>query len=135
RDPGPAGADRRLAALPRHRARLGHREQRPGAHRRGVGGGPVRGPGGAAGAQSGAAGGSQTSSETADQTSMVSAPLVKERLFAHPARAASYAAGGRQQLQDVSDTISNFKNYFADALHLAKNQYTLEPLQAGSIRV
>jgi hypothetical protein len=33
----------------------------------------------------------------------------------------------------VSDAISNFKNYFAGTLHLAKNQYTLEPLQVGSI--
>ena len=42
-----------------------------------------------AGGQPGAAGGSQTSSETATQTSTVSAPLAKERLFAHPARPAS----------------------------------------------
>ena len=86
-----------------------------------------------AGGQPGAAGGSQTSSETATQASTVSAPLAKERLFAHPARPASYAAGGIQQLHDVSDAISSFKNYFADTLHLAKNQYTLQPLRVGSI--
>ncbi len=86
-----------------------------------------------AGGQAGAPGGSQTSSETATQTSTVSAPLAKERLFAHPARPASYAAGGVQQLRNVSDAISSFKNYFADTLHLAKNQYTLQPLQVGSI--
>jgi hypothetical protein len=63
----------------------------------------------------------------------VSAPLAKERLFAHPARPASYAAGGIQQLRDVSNAISSFKNYFADTLHLAKNQYTLQPLRVGSI--
>ena len=86
-----------------------------------------------AGGQPGAAGGSQTSSETATQASTVSAPLAKERLFAHPARPASYAAGGIQQLHDVSNAISSFKNYFADTLHLAKNQYTLQPLRVGSI--
>jgi hypothetical protein len=85
------------------------------------------------GGQPGAAGGSETSSETATQTSTVSAPLAKERLFAHPARPASYAAGGIQQLRDVSNAISSFKNYFADTLHLAKNQYTLQPLRVGSI--
>ena len=77
--------------------------------------------------------GLQTSSETATQASTVSAPLAKERLFAHPARPASYAAGGIQQLHNVSDAISSFKNYFADTLHLAKNQYTLQPLRVGSI--
>jgi hypothetical protein len=86
-----------------------------------------------AGGQPGAAGGSQTSSETATQASTVSAPLAKERLFAHPARPASYAAGGIQQLRDVANAISSFKNYFADTLHLAKNQYTLQPLRVGSI--
>jgi hypothetical protein len=86
-----------------------------------------------AGGQVGAAGGSETSSETATQASTVSAPLAKERLFAHPARPASYAAGGIQQLHNVSDAISSFKNYFADTLHLAKNQYTLQPLRVGSI--
>ena len=86
-----------------------------------------------AGGQPGAAGGSQTSSETATQASTVSAPLAKERLFAHPARPASYAAGGMQQLHDVSNAISSFRNYFADTLHLAKNQYTLQPLRVGSI--
>jgi hypothetical protein len=86
-----------------------------------------------AGGQPGAAGGSETSSQSATQTSTVSAPLAKERLFAHPARPASYAAGGIQQLHNVSDAISSFKNYFADTLHLAKNQYTLQPLRVGSI--
>ncbi len=86
-----------------------------------------------AGGQSDAQGGSQTSSETATQTSTVSAPLAKERLFAHPARPASYAAGGIQQLHNVSNALSSFKNYFADTLHLAKNQYTLQPLRVGSI--
>jgi hypothetical protein len=60
---------------------------------------------------------------------------IKERLFAHPARRASYAAGGRLQLHD-SPTLSNFDNYFADStLHLAKGQYTLRRLRVGSIVV
>jgi hypothetical protein len=62
------------------------------------------------------------------------APLVKERLFAHPSRPASYAAGGKQQLAN-SFQISSFRNYFADVLHLGKNQYTLAPLKKGAIVV
>jgi Transglycosylase SLT domain/Peptidase family M23 len=60
------------------------------------------------------------------------APMVKERLFAHPARPASYAAGGALQLQ-TAQQISSFQSYFSDVLHLGRNQYTLEPLRTGSI--
>jgi soluble lytic murein transglycosylase-like protein len=62
-------------------------------------------------------------------------PLVKERLFADPSRAASYAAGGAQQLHTVAAPIQSFTNYFSDVLHLGKNQYTLKPLRAGAIVV
>jgi len=65
----------------------------------------------------------------------VPAPMVKERLFANPSRPASYAAGGNLQIQNTSPSISNFQDYFADVLHLGKNQYTLQPLKAGSIVV
>jgi hypothetical protein len=58
--------------------------------------------------------------------------MVKERLFANPYRPNSYAAGGALQIRTASATISNFQNYFGDVLHLGKNQYTLEPLKAGS---
>jgi hypothetical protein len=61
--------------------------------------------------------------------------MVKERLFADPSRPASYAAGGDLQIQNTALSISNFQNYFADVLHLGKNQYTLQPLKAGSIVV
>jgi hypothetical protein len=61
--------------------------------------------------------------------------MVKERLFAHPARRASYAAGGRLQLHHSSG-LTNFDNYFADStLHLARGQYTLRRLRVGSIVV
>ncbi len=60
-------------------------------------------------------------------------PMVKERLFARPARSASYAAGGKLQLQHASRPISSFENYFADTLHLARGQYTLKRLKVGSI--
>ena len=63
----------------------------------------------------------------------MSAPLVKERLFADPMRPASYAAGGDLQLKSAVNEITSFKSYFADTLHLAKSQYTLQPLKAGSI--
>ena len=61
--------------------------------------------------------------------------MVKERLFANPARPGSYAAGGDLQLKNSSQMISSFRNYFSDTLHLGRNQYTLEPLKAGSIVV
>jgi Transglycosylase SLT domain/Peptidase family M23 len=65
----------------------------------------------------------------------VSAPLVKERLFANPSRSGSYAAGGDLQLHNATQQISSFQNYFSDALHLGRNQYSLKRLRAGSIVV
>ena len=61
--------------------------------------------------------------------------MVKERLFAHPSRPASYAAGGLLQLKSSSAKISSFTNYFSDVLHLSKNQYSLQPLKAGAVVV
>jgi Transglycosylase SLT domain len=62
------------------------------------------------------------------------APQVKQRLFAYPSRAASFAAGGGAQLRSerAAGEIQNFQNYFSGVLHLAKNQYTLKPLRRGS---
>jgi hypothetical protein len=60
--------------------------------------------------------------------------VVKERLFAHPTRPASYAAGGAKQLQS-SGQISSFQNYFSSVLHLGPSQYTLQPLKPGAIVV
>ena len=74
----------------------------------------------------------QTTSTTTT-ASNAAAPLVKERLFAHPSRPSSYAAGGQLQLRNTRAQISSFQNYFSDALHLGKNQYTLEPLKAGAV--
>jgi murein DD-endopeptidase MepM/ murein hydrolase activator NlpD len=68
-------------------------------------------------------------------TPTISTPMVKERLFAYPTRPNSYAAGGKLQLAPSSPQISNFQQYFSDVLHLAKNQYTLEPLKVGSVVV
>jgi hypothetical protein len=65
----------------------------------------------------------------------VAAPLAKERLFANPSRAASYAAGGVSQVSNASQQISNFQNFFSDTLHLGKNQYTLRKLHRGAIVV
>ena len=52
-------------------------------------------------------------------------------------RPASYAAGGKLQITSSATAaqISNFQDYFSDVLHLAKNQYTLKPLKAGSVVV
>jgi hypothetical protein len=64
-------------------------------------------------------------------------PQVKQRLFAYPSRAASFAAGGGVQLRSerASEQIENFQNYFSGVLHLARNQYTLRPLRQGSVVV
>jgi Transglycosylase SLT domain/Peptidase family M23 len=76
-----------------------------------------------------------TSAPAQAPTQTVANPLVKERLFANPSRPASYAAGGSLQVRTEQQQISNFQNYFSDTLHLARNQYTLKPLRAGSIVV
>jgi hypothetical protein len=68
-------------------------------------------------------------------TATVTAPMVKERLFANPNRPASYAAGGNLQLKSSTQEITNFRNYFSDTLHLAKSQYTLKALKKGAIVV
>jgi hypothetical protein len=67
-----------------------------------------------------------------DQSTTIAQPLAKERLFAHPYRPASYAAGGNLQVKTTAQAISDFHNYFSDVLHLGKNQYTLKPLKAGA---
>jgi hypothetical protein len=79
----------------------------------------------------------QPASATAppSDTPTISAPMVKERLFANPHRPNSYAAGGKLQITSAAPQISNFQNYFSDVLHLAKNQYTLEHLKVGSVVV
>ncbi|MFZ0089919.1 MAG: lytic murein transglycosylase [Solirubrobacteraceae bacterium] len=82
----------------------------------------------AAGASAGAASGSASSSSRT-----ISAPMVKERLFANPGRPNSYAAGGKLQLKNTGQPITSFENYFSDTLHLPRDQYTLQPLRAGSI--
>ena len=82
-----------------------------------------------------------TAPQPADPTSApantptISAPMVKERLFANPRRPTSYAAGGKLQITSSGPQITNFQNYFSDVLHLAKNQYTLQPLKVGSVVV
>jgi murein DD-endopeptidase MepM/ murein hydrolase activator NlpD len=87
----------------------------------------------AAGA-AGAAGATQSAASQAQSaTATVTAPMVKERLFANPNRPASYAAGGNLQIKNSAHEITNFRNYFSDTLHLAKNQYTLKPLKKGAI--
>jgi hypothetical protein len=81
---------------------------------------------------------SSTKSTSTTTTASVPVAMPKERLFANPYNPASYAAGGALQIQDSSSSspsISNFQNYFSDVLHLAKNQYTLEPLKTGAIVV
>jgi hypothetical protein len=76
-----------------------------------------------------------SSSSAASPAGSISAPLVKERLFANPSRPASFAAGGAQQVHNTASQLSSFQNYFSDVLHLAKNQYTLKPLNKGAIVV
>ena len=80
-----------------------------------------------------ASGAARTHSGTATGGSASS--TAKVRLFANPTRPASFAAGGEQQLASEGAAISNFRSYFSDVLHLARNQYTLAPLTKGSIVV
>ncbi len=79
--------------------------------------------------------GPRSASSASHSSVSLSAPMVKERLFAHPARPRSYAAGGKLQLGGSAQSISSFRNYFSDILHLPRDQYTLQPLRAGSIVV
>ena len=72
-------------------------------------------------------------SQAQGASATVTAPMVKERLFANPNRPASYAAGGNLQLKNSAQQITNFRNYFSDTLHLGKNQYTLKSLKKGAI--
>ncbi len=77
-----------------------------------------------------------TATTTPASTPTISTPMVKERLFANPRRPASYAAGGKLQISGGGGPqISNFQDYFSDVLHLAKNQYSLQPLKVGSVVV
>jgi Transglycosylase SLT domain/Peptidase family M23 len=91
-----------------------------------------------AGTQQAATGGSQqansVSSAPADSPT-ISNPMVKERLFADPHRPASYAAGGSLQITSSAPQLGSFNDYFSDVLHLAKDQYTLQPLKVGSVVV
>jgi Transglycosylase SLT domain/Peptidase family M23 len=90
-----------------------------------------------AGSQQAATGGSQRSSagSAPPATPTISTPMVKERLFADPQRPASYAAGGSLQITSSAPQLGSFDNYFSDVLHLARDQYTLQPLKVGSVVV
>jgi hypothetical protein len=85
-------------------------------------------------AASAAASAQGAASQAQSAAATVTAPMVKERLFANPNRPASYAAGGNLQLKNTQQ-ITNFRNYFSDTLHLGKNQYTLKSLKKGAIVV
>ena len=60
--------------------------------------------------------------------------MVKERLFARPAAAGRPTRpAGTCSCATPASRFRAFSNYFSDTLHLARNQYTLKPLRAGSI--
>ncbi len=61
--------------------------------------------------------------------------LAKERLFAHPARAASYRAGGEQQLLESGKPVAGFTTfqaYFKQVLGLDRKDVVLRKLRPGS---
>jgi len=60
---------------------------------------------------------------------------VKVRLFAHPSRPASYAAGGDQQVVDQSGAVAgygSFDNYVGKVLGLGRQDVVLKPLKPGA---
>jgi hypothetical protein len=68
-------------------------------------------------------------------------PLVKERLFADPSRAASYAAGGMLQLQsdtaayagmDARGAADGPLDYYSETVRLRAGDFALAPLTRGS---
>jgi len=68
-------------------------------------------------------------------SSTATATVTKERLFAHPARAAAYAAGGQQQLVDSGKPVagySTFEAYFKQVLGLKGSDVVLRPLAPGA---
>jgi hypothetical protein len=75
---------------------------------------------------------SHSSSPAQPASSTIPTPMPKERLFADPYRPASWSAGGDLQVKNNGSQMSSFNNYFANVLHLAKNQYTLQPLKTGA---
>jgi murein DD-endopeptidase MepM/ murein hydrolase activator NlpD len=69
--------------------------------------------------------------EERPSTSSTQGP-VKERLFAHPRRTKAFAAGGRDQLQNVETVVRGRDAYARDLLHLKPNQITWKSLEHGS---
>ena len=60
---------------------------------------------------------------------------VKVRLFAHPSRTASYAAGGDQQVVDQSGPVAgygSFDNYVGKVLGLSRQDVVIKPLKPGA---
>lgn len=61
--------------------------------------------------------------------------VAKERLFAHPARARSFKAGGEQQLTAFGKPIAGFETYdayFKQVLGLKREDVELKPLRVGA---
>ena len=80
-------------------------------------------------------------SGAAPNTQAQVAALPKERLFADPARPASYAAGGKVQLQSslmayaaAADLrIGGRADYFSQPIQLSPGEFTLAPLTRGAV--
>jgi hypothetical protein len=62
--------------------------------------------------------------------------VIKERLFAHPARPASYAAGGSHQVTDLEADApaptGQVSQYFAGPVRLSQRDLLLRPLRPGA---
>jgi hypothetical protein len=71
----------------------------------------------------------------AARRSLKTVQVTKERLFAHPSRAAALAAGGRQQLLGTGKPVagfSTFEAYFKSVLGLDRKDVELKPLRVGA---
>ncbi len=79
------------------------------------------------------AGTQRDSAPAADRPAPRVVPEVrKERLFASPRRAASYRAGGREQLERDDDGLTTFRPYFAGDFGLDPDEAVLKDLEVGS---
>jgi soluble lytic murein transglycosylase-like protein len=78
--------------------------------------------------------GGRTAAATPDAAPATGPVVAKERLFAHPSRPASYAAGGDRQVAALGATIpaGRVSSFFAGPVRLSARDLVLRPLRRGA---